>query len=63
MTTYHEVCYPKFKVWKELTEAYDAHLSEMFAGRAEFDDEFKDLIKRLEVAHAEFMGSAKQFVG
>lgn len=52
----------KYRVWKDLTEAYEAHISAMWAQTAVFDDEFKDLIKRMEVAHAEFMAASKPFI-
>ena len=52
----------KYRVWKDLTEAYEAHISAMWAGNAQLDEEFQNLIKRLEVAHAEFMAASKPFV-
>ena len=52
----------KYKVWKDLTEAYEDHISAMWDQTAVFDDELKDLIKRMAVAHAEFMSASKPFV-
>ena len=62
MTTDHDDMQAKYKVWKDLTEAYEAHVSAMWAQTAVFDDELKDLIKRMAVAHAEFMVASKPFV-
>jgi hypothetical protein len=63
MNANHENMQAKYRVWKDLTDAYEAHISAMWAQTAVLDDEFKDLIKRMEVAHAEFMAASKLFVG
>ncbi|PHV13808.1 hypothetical protein CSQ90_26640 [Janthinobacterium sp. BJB303] len=62
MNADHENMQAKYRVWKDLTDAYEAHISAMWAQTAVLDDEFKDLIKRMKVAHAEFMAASKLFV-
>jgi hypothetical protein len=63
MNANREELHAKYTVWKNLTEAYEAHISAMWAGKAQLDDEFKELIKKLEIAHADFMGASKHLVG